>query len=187
MQFLFPHPSSFPISLFFRTAESSIFFSSSFSLGKKNLNNLSVFWCIFPPSCTVEWREMGWRQTGGKAHESVFFFLFFIFPFFFLNGRNVSSMPRRVRKGSEGWREGGRGVERVNLAQLSAGEGPKRSLQTLVIPLLLMWSQAQQNAGSQTYQSCSQLTVFGPRCLSLACRSASLSWRAKSGPSHLPG
>lgn len=47
-------------------------------------------------------------------------------------------MPRRVRKGSEGWREGGRGVERANLAQLSAGEGPKRSLQTLVIPLLLM-------------------------------------------------
>lgn len=82
---------------------------------------------------------MGWRQTGGKAHERVFFFSFsFFFSFFFLNGRNVSSMPRRVRKGSEGWREGGRGVERANLAQLSAGEGPKRSLQTLVIPLLLM-------------------------------------------------
>lgn len=59
------------------------FFFLLFFFGEKNLNNLSVFWCIFPPSCTVEWREMGWRQTGGKAHESVFFFLFFIFPFFF--------------------------------------------------------------------------------------------------------
>lgn len=77
------------------------------------------------------------RQTGGKADESVFgFFGVFIF---FLNGTNVSSMLRRVRKESEGWQEGGGGVERERtLARLSAGEGPERSLQTLVIPLLLM-------------------------------------------------
>lgn len=40
------------------------------------------------------------RQTGGKADESGFFF------FFFLNEMNVSSMLRRVRKGSERWQEG---------------------------------------------------------------------------------
>lgn len=114
------------------------FFSSSFSLGKKNLNNLSVFWCIFPPPVLLSGEKWdGDRQE--ERHMRVGFFSFSLyFLFFFLNGRNVSSMPRRVRKGSEGWREGGRGVERANLAQLSAGEGPKRSLQTLVIPLLLM-------------------------------------------------
>lgn len=59
------------------------------------------------------------RQTGGKADESVFgFFGVFIF---FLNGTNVSSMLRRVRKESEGWQEGGGGVERERtLARLSA-------------------------------------------------------------------
>lgn len=43
------------------------------------------------------------RQTGGKADES---------GGFFLNGMNVSGMLRRVRKESEGWQEGGGGVER---------------------------------------------------------------------------
>lgn len=54
--------------------------------------------------------------------------------FFFLNGMNVSGMPRRVRKkrGSGGWQEGGGGVE--PFAWRSAGEGPKRSLQTFGNP-----------------------------------------------------
>lgn len=72
------------------------------------------------------------RQTGGKADENVFFFFFFSF----LNGTNVSGMLTRGKKeGAKGWRGGS---EPRSLARLSAGEGPERSLQTLVIPLLLM-------------------------------------------------
>lgn len=63
----------------------------------------------------------------------VFFFFFF---FSFLNGTNVSGMLTRGKKeGAKGWRGGS---EPRSLARLSAGEGPERSLQTLVIPLLLM-------------------------------------------------
>lgn len=36
---------------------------------------------------------MEWRQTGGKADENGLFIYLFI-----LNGMNVRSMPRRVRK-----------------------------------------------------------------------------------------
>lgn len=48
----------------------------------------------------AEWRGMEQRQTGGKADEWVSFFL---------NGRNVSSMLRGVRKGRK--RDGGREVD----------------------------------------------------------------------------
>lgn len=44
---------------------------------------------------------------------------------FFLNGMNVSSMLRRVRKGSEGWQEGGGGVEGVNPRSALGWRGAK--------------------------------------------------------------
>lgn len=58
------------------------FFSSSFSLGKKNLNNLSVFWCIFPPPVLLSGEKWdGDRQE--ERHMRVFFFSFSFFSFFF--------------------------------------------------------------------------------------------------------
>lgn len=134
------HPSpfsSFPFS--FKLQSQAFFF---FSLWGKNLNNLSVFWCLFPPLLYLEgeWREMERRQTGGKADESCFFF----HSFFLMGWTWVACWGEQEKGAKDGRREakGWRG-------EPSAGEGPKRSLQTFVIPLLLMWSQAQQNAGSQ--------------------------------------
>lgn len=67
---------------------------------------------------------MGWRQTRGKPDEF----------FFFFEWMNVTSMCRREEE------KGGKDRRRreSTLARLSAAEGTERSLQTLVIPLLLM-------------------------------------------------
>lgn len=121
-----------------------------------------------------EWSEMERRQAGGKADESVFFFWM---------GRTWAACWVEQEKGAKG----GSGEAGVLRGEPSHVEGAKRSLQTFIIPLLLMWSQAQQNAASQTQQSFPQLTVFRPRCPYPTCRSAWLAWLADFHPSYSPG
>lgn len=71
-------PPTFPSFSFSFKLQSQAFFT--LSLGKKNLNNLSVFWCIFPVLYLGRSRERGekWnRERQEERQMSVFFSFFF--------------------------------------------------------------------------------------------------------------